>query len=291
MLQRVVRSTVIDAPIERVWAVLRDFNSHDQWHDVVDRQPHRARREQRPGRLRAQLHAEGRQPHPRAAADAGRPRLQEHLLHPRRHGAAAALRGHRDAQAGDRRRPHLLALGIDLRHAAGHGSRAAPDGGHRRLRSRLRGPAPPPARRRRPAHARQRADAHRPAACRHAAWRCAATAGRRCWRPRTSRRRRRATARCASASARSASTTSTSTCARGWIPPMLPCRRRPACPAWKRPARCSMSAPASATCCPATASPTWAPCPAPTAACAACRPAGCCACPRRWRTRPPRRCC
>jgi NADPH:quinone reductase-like Zn-dependent oxidoreductase/uncharacterized protein YndB with AHSA1/START domain len=37
MLQKVVRSTVIDAPIERVWAVLRDFNSHDQWHDAVDR--------------------------------------------------------------------------------------------------------------------------------------------------------------------------------------------------------------------------------------------------------------
>ena len=36
MLQKVVRSTVIDAPIQRVWAVLRDFNSHDQWHDVVD---------------------------------------------------------------------------------------------------------------------------------------------------------------------------------------------------------------------------------------------------------------
>lgn len=36
MLQRVVRSTVIDAPIERVWAVLRDFNSHDQWHTVVE---------------------------------------------------------------------------------------------------------------------------------------------------------------------------------------------------------------------------------------------------------------
>jgi NADPH2:quinone reductase len=35
-LQRVVRSTVIDAPIERVWAVLRDFNSHDRWHAVVD---------------------------------------------------------------------------------------------------------------------------------------------------------------------------------------------------------------------------------------------------------------
>jgi NADPH:quinone reductase-like Zn-dependent oxidoreductase/uncharacterized protein YndB with AHSA1/START domain len=36
MLQKVVRSTVIDAPIERVWAVIRDFNSHNQWHAVVD---------------------------------------------------------------------------------------------------------------------------------------------------------------------------------------------------------------------------------------------------------------
>ncbi|NDG15665.1 MAG: SRPBCC family protein, partial [Betaproteobacteria bacterium] len=34
-LQRVVRSCVVDAPIERVWEVLRDFNSHDQWHTVV----------------------------------------------------------------------------------------------------------------------------------------------------------------------------------------------------------------------------------------------------------------
>jgi len=36
MLQKVVRSTVIDAPIERVWAVLRDFNSHDQWHSAIE---------------------------------------------------------------------------------------------------------------------------------------------------------------------------------------------------------------------------------------------------------------
>jgi NADPH:quinone reductase len=35
MLQRVERSTIIDAPIARIWAVLRDFNSHDQWHTVV----------------------------------------------------------------------------------------------------------------------------------------------------------------------------------------------------------------------------------------------------------------
>jgi NADPH:quinone reductase-like Zn-dependent oxidoreductase len=32
---RVVRSAVVDAPIERVWAVLRDFNSHTDWHPVV----------------------------------------------------------------------------------------------------------------------------------------------------------------------------------------------------------------------------------------------------------------
>jgi NADPH:quinone reductase len=36
VLQKVTRSTVIDAPIERVWAVLRDFNSHEQWHGVVE---------------------------------------------------------------------------------------------------------------------------------------------------------------------------------------------------------------------------------------------------------------
>jgi NADPH2:quinone reductase len=35
VLQRVVRSTVVDAPIDRVWAVLRDFNRHDQWHGAV----------------------------------------------------------------------------------------------------------------------------------------------------------------------------------------------------------------------------------------------------------------
>jgi NADPH:quinone reductase len=32
---RVRRSAVIDAPIERVWTVLRDFNSHSAWHPAV----------------------------------------------------------------------------------------------------------------------------------------------------------------------------------------------------------------------------------------------------------------
>jgi NADPH:quinone reductase-like Zn-dependent oxidoreductase len=32
---KIVKSTVIDAPIEAVWEVLRDFNSHDAWHPIV----------------------------------------------------------------------------------------------------------------------------------------------------------------------------------------------------------------------------------------------------------------
>jgi len=32
----VIRSAVIEAPIEQVWTVLRNFNSHDRWHPVVD---------------------------------------------------------------------------------------------------------------------------------------------------------------------------------------------------------------------------------------------------------------
>jgi uncharacterized protein YndB with AHSA1/START domain len=32
---KIVKSTVIEAPIEAVWAVLRDFNGHDEWHPAV----------------------------------------------------------------------------------------------------------------------------------------------------------------------------------------------------------------------------------------------------------------
>ena len=34
-MPRVVKSTIIDAPVDRVWAVLRDFNGHDRWHPAV----------------------------------------------------------------------------------------------------------------------------------------------------------------------------------------------------------------------------------------------------------------
>lgn len=36
-MPRVVRSTVFDAPVDAVWAVLRDFNGHDGWHPIVAR--------------------------------------------------------------------------------------------------------------------------------------------------------------------------------------------------------------------------------------------------------------
>jgi hypothetical protein len=32
---RVVESTVLDAPVEAVWAVLRDFNGFDRWHPAI----------------------------------------------------------------------------------------------------------------------------------------------------------------------------------------------------------------------------------------------------------------
>ena len=34
-MPRVYRSTIIEAPIEAVWTILRDFNGHDRWHPPV----------------------------------------------------------------------------------------------------------------------------------------------------------------------------------------------------------------------------------------------------------------
>ena len=32
---KVLRSTILDAPADAVWEVLRDFNGHDRWHPAV----------------------------------------------------------------------------------------------------------------------------------------------------------------------------------------------------------------------------------------------------------------
>ncbi|MFO1170769.1 MAG: SRPBCC family protein [Hyphomicrobiaceae bacterium] len=32
---KVTKSTILEAPIDRVWALIRDFNGHDRWHPAV----------------------------------------------------------------------------------------------------------------------------------------------------------------------------------------------------------------------------------------------------------------
>jgi len=32
---KVYRSTILEAPIEAVWEILRDFNGHDRWHPAI----------------------------------------------------------------------------------------------------------------------------------------------------------------------------------------------------------------------------------------------------------------
>src|SRR3712207_6592805 len=32
---KIVRSTIINAPVDRVWDVLRDFNGHASWHPAI----------------------------------------------------------------------------------------------------------------------------------------------------------------------------------------------------------------------------------------------------------------
>ncbi len=32
---KVVRSTILNAPVETVWGLLRDFNGHDSWHPAI----------------------------------------------------------------------------------------------------------------------------------------------------------------------------------------------------------------------------------------------------------------
>ena len=34
-MPKVVGSTIVDVPVDRLWAVVRDFNAHDQYHPIV----------------------------------------------------------------------------------------------------------------------------------------------------------------------------------------------------------------------------------------------------------------
>ena len=59
-MPKVVRSTVIEAPAEDVWGVLRDFNGHDRWHpEVASSQIERGRDSDRIGCVRKFKLADG----------------------------------------------------------------------------------------------------------------------------------------------------------------------------------------------------------------------------------------
>ena len=115
---RVTRSTIIDAPIEQVWSVLRDFNSHSGWHPIV-----------------AQSVIEGDEPADRVGCvrrfvlqDGARVREQLIALSDPEHSLTycileADLPLERyvatGGQARHRRTAHVLALAIDVPHRAG----------------------------------------------------------------------------------------------------------------------------------------------------------------------------
>ena len=239
MLQHVVRSTVIDAPIDRVWAVLRDFNSHDRWHDVVaESRIEGDERSDQVGcvrsftlkdgnRIREQLIALSDSEHKSTYC------IVEATVPLQRYVATVTLKPVTD---GDRTFWHWEST---FATPPGRERELREMVAARRLRGRLREPAPPSARGRRPARSRRRGDAERAAAAVATAPSCTATAGPRSLQPGDGEAPRPAPARCGSASARSASTTSTSTCARAGS---RRCCRCPACRAWRRSARSSTSA-------------------------------------------------
>ena len=97
-MTKVFVSAVIDAPVEKVWSKMRDFNGLPDWHPRFSRSHIEGRAAQRYGRLRAQLrHRRWRRHDPRTPADVVRLRLHHDLLHPRRAAPGEGLRG--DAQA------------------------------------------------------------------------------------------------------------------------------------------------------------------------------------------------
>ena len=180
-----MRSAIIDAPIERVWAVLRDFNSHAAWHPVVaESHIERGEPSDQVGCVRNFTLRDGNHIREQLLTLSDRDFVSTYCildatLPMRRYVATVTL----EARHG--RRAHVLALGIDVRRAARARARVRRSRRPRRLRRRLRGPAILPAPRRR---ARQRRRAMRSRAARDAS--CRASAARRsCRQARRPRRR------------------------------------------------------------------------------------------------------
>ncbi len=170
VVPKVIRSTIIDAPIEAVWAVLRDFNAPRPLAPDRRGEPHRGRAGARTRSARSATSGcrNGAQLREQLLELDDREPLV-HLLHPRLADPADRLRRHSHAQARHRRQPHVLGLALAVRDAArprgaarAHGRR----GGVRRrasrrsARSSRAGAArrPPPLRAGRRAAARPRDD-------------------------------------------------------------------------------------------------------------------------------------
>ena len=286
-LIRVTRSAVIDAPIERVWAILRDFNSHTAWHPVVAESAiENGEPSDQVGCVRNFTLKDGNHIREQLLALSDDDHVSTYCildatLPMRRYVATVQLKRVTD---GNRTFWHWQST-FDV--PRGREREFAELGRQGRLRRRLRGPARLPA-----ARAARRAGHRRRGSV--AAGAAMPTQGivaeplrrpRRARQRRSLRRRRRDRARCASGRPRSASTTSTSTCARA----STRCSSRRRCSAWRRPAWSSTSATASPICCPATASPMPARRRAPMSACAPCRRARSWCCPTTSTTRPPPR--
>ena len=129
------RSTIVNAPLEEVWAVLRDFNGHEHWHPIVSSSAIEDEIDaDQVGAVRNFQLSDGGTDSRAASRSVGR-RSQLQLLHPRSAGILAQLRRACSASPGDARQ--YLPLGVDrvFRPTAGR-TRPAETircrGGHRR---------------------------------------------------------------------------------------------------------------------------------------------------------------
>ena len=110
---------MIDHPIERVWPVLRDFNSHWQWHPAVaESHIEDGLAPDQVGCVRNFRLADGAHLREQLLALSDRDWIST-LLHSRFDDSAVPLRRHGAAEARHRRRSHFLALAVDICDAAG----------------------------------------------------------------------------------------------------------------------------------------------------------------------------
>ena len=294
MLQKVVRSTVIDAPIERVWAVLRDFNSHDRWHDVVaESRIEGGERGDQVGCVRSFTLKDGNRIREQLIALSDEEHISTYCIVD----ATVPLQRYVatvHAEAGDRRRPHVLALGVDLRDAARARARARAsmvardvyEAGFENLRRYLRQggdgrAAPTPDRR-----ARRRRRQSRTVASS-----CAPTAAPRSCRPEPARRQRPAAGEVRDPPARDRRQLHRHLPAARLDPGDAAARHGGALGMEAGGQRSSTSGDGVSGLLPGDRVAYLGPVRAPTAACARCRRRGSCACPRRSRTTSPRRPC